>query len=147
MSRELLVWMLLAQAFCSLFMLGLIWFVQVVHYPLFRNVGSQEFRMYELLHTNRTGYVVALPMMGEMLIALLLAWKIGNGYAWAGLGVLAMIWLGTVAWQIPAHGALVRGFNESTWRKLVRTNWLRTIGWSARGVISLLWIAKEMGVV
>jgi len=144
MSREMLVWLLLAQAFCSLFMLGLIWFVQVVHYPLFRNVGRDEFRMYEFRHTNRTGYVVALPMMGEMLLALGLAWKVGGGYAWTGLVVLAMIWLGTVVWQIPAHGALVRGFDESAWRKLVRTNWLRTIGWSVRGVISLLWIAKEL---
>lgn len=43
-------------------MTGVIWFVQVVHYPLFAKVGESAFTTYESLHTIRTGWVVA-PMM------------------------------------------------------------------------------------
>jgi hypothetical protein len=32
-------------------MVGLIWFVQVVHYPLFASVGADEFVAYENAHT------------------------------------------------------------------------------------------------
>jgi hypothetical protein len=34
-----MTWPLLLQAFATFAMTGLIWFVQVVHYPLFRAVG------------------------------------------------------------------------------------------------------------
>ena len=32
------------------FMIGLIWFVQIVHYPLFVYVGSKEFRTFHENH-------------------------------------------------------------------------------------------------
>lgn len=35
MNAETLRWLLAAHAFVTLFMTGLIWFVQVVHYPFF----------------------------------------------------------------------------------------------------------------
>ena len=35
--------MLLTNAFATLAMVGLIWFVQVVHYPLFAKVGNSCF--------------------------------------------------------------------------------------------------------
>ena len=35
-------------------MTGLIWFVQVVHYPLFAAVGADQFVAYEVAHQRRT---------------------------------------------------------------------------------------------
>ena len=45
----------------TLSMVGLIWFVQVVHYPLFARV-EQGFIAYEQIHQQRTTWVVA-PLM------------------------------------------------------------------------------------
>lgn len=55
----------------------------------------------------------------------------------AGTLVLA-IWVSTFVVQVPLHGRLVRGFEISVHRRLVRTNWLRTAVWSVRGVLALL---------
>ena len=48
------------------FMAGVIWFVQVVHYPLFRGVGEHAFRCYEERHTVLTTWVVLPPMVAEL---------------------------------------------------------------------------------
>ncbi len=41
----------LAHITATLYMTGLIWFVQIVHYPLFARVGNAEFSAYEQRHT------------------------------------------------------------------------------------------------
>jgi hypothetical protein len=38
-----MVLLLLANAAATFFMVGVIWFVQVVHYPLFARVGTLDF--------------------------------------------------------------------------------------------------------
>jgi hypothetical protein len=48
-------------------MTGLIWFVQVVHYPLFDEVGQAQFTSYEARHTNLTTIVVVVPMFIELI--------------------------------------------------------------------------------
>jgi sterol desaturase/sphingolipid hydroxylase (fatty acid hydroxylase superfamily) len=58
------------------FMVGLIWFVQVVHYPLFAAVPAGEpFAAYHRQHVRRTTWVVAPVMLVELVtaVALLLA--------------------------------------------------------------------------
>jgi hypothetical protein len=56
---------LTAHLMSTLIMVGLIWFVQVVHYPLMADVGPREFRRYAPLHQSRTTFVVAGPMLTE----------------------------------------------------------------------------------
>ena len=56
---------LLLQAASTLAMVGLIWFVQIVHYPLFAQVGREGFSGYEQAHQNRTTFVVAPLMLVE----------------------------------------------------------------------------------
>ncbi len=51
---------------------------------------------------------------------------------WLGIGLIAFIWASTFLRQVPAHSQLGSGFDEGTWRMLVRSNWLRTIAWSVR---------------
>ena len=130
-------WLLLAHAAMTLFMVGVIWFVQIVHYPLFHRVGEARFAEYERQHTQRTGYVLALPMLVEFATAAALAWRLGGRLAWSGFGLLTVIWLSTWLWQVPAHRRLERGFDAGAFRRLVVTNWLRTVAWSARGFIAL----------
>ena len=130
-------WLLFVHAAMTLFMVGVIWFVQIVHYPLFQCVGEAGFAEYERQHTRGTGYVLAVPMLVEFAAAAALAWRLGGGLAWSGFGLLAVIWLSTWVWQVPAHRRLEQGFDDATHRRLVGTNWVRTAAWSARGIIAL----------
>ena len=44
-------------------MVGVIWFVQLVHYPLFGRVGAAEFPEWQAANLPRTSWVVG-PAMG-----------------------------------------------------------------------------------
>ena len=141
MNAETLRWLLAAHAFVTLFMTGLIWFVQLVHYPLFGRVGETDFAAYEAQHTRRTGLLVGGPMLLELGLAAVLAWSPGGTAAWCGLGLLGIIWLSTAVSQVPMHRRLEKGFDQAVHRRLVVGNWIRTIAWSIRGVLAILMLA------
>jgi hypothetical protein len=121
-------------------MMGLIWFVQLVHYPLFEAVGPDHFVAYESAHQRRTSWVVG-PLMGvEGVSALAIAGALrdeaGFVLSLVGLALLAAIHASTVMLQVPAHRRLSDGYDAETARRLVSTNWVRTIGWSLRVVVA-----------
>jgi len=105
----------LAHVTATLFMCGVIWFVQVVHYPLFLNVGTTQFKAYENAHRDLITWVVTPPMLIEGLTAVLLLWQRPQGvaikYLWIGLGLLLMIWFSTWFVQVPQHNRLTQGFS------------------------------------
>jgi len=126
----------------TLALLGLIWFVQVVHYPLFSLVGREHFVEYERLHQMRTTWVVAPLMSIEALTAsLILVSNLTSPertLAWFGWILLLLIWLSTAFLQVPLHRRLAAGYDSQTATRLVRSNWVRTIAWTVRGVIALM---------
>jgi hypothetical protein len=123
-------------------MIGVIWFVQIVHYPLFGQVGRDGFAEYEAAHSHRTTLVVVPPMLVELATGAWLAFRTPEGMPrWvftAGLALIAVVWLSTFLLQVPRHTQLGRGFDEGAHRALVATNWIRTVAWTARGIL-LLW--------
>jgi hypothetical protein len=130
---------LLLHAAATLFMTGLIWFVQVVHYPMFANVGREGFSAYAQLHSALTTWVVAPVMLVELAAAfyLLTAPQVPRWLSITGAVLLAIVWLSTLLLQVPRHEQLSHGFDATAHFWLVRTNWIRTIGWSLRAVVSL----------
>jgi len=132
--------LLLLHFAATLYMTGLIWFVQVVHYPLFARVSreGQAFTDYERAHVRRTGWVVMPAMLLELAtaIALLLPAFSANRpvHFIASLFVLAGIWIVTFSLSVPCHNKLGQGWDPVAHRRLVSTNWLRTAGWSMRAV-------------
>ena len=128
------------------FMVGLIWFVQIVHYPLFSEIGRGEFGAYALAHQSRTTLVVMPPMLVELATALMLAMGSGGSgpVAGWGLGLVGAIWVSTFAVQVPLHARLGRGYDARTQRLLVSTNWVRTILWTARLPIAGVLLARGL---
>lgn len=136
---------LLVQAFASLALTGLIWCIQVVHYPLFAAVGRDEFVRYEADHARLITLVVGPLMLVELGAALWLVAMRPAGVpawmAWTGLALVAAIWLSTAAIQVPCHAKLAAGFDPEVHARLVSSNWIRTVAWTARGVLALAMIA------
>jgi hypothetical protein len=129
-------------------MAGLIWFVQVVHYPLFAGVGADRFRAYEHAHRWRTSLVVG-PLMGvELLAAAALALApppgVNQGLAVSLLAVLLAIHVTTAVASIPAHDRLNEGFDGVAHRRLCRTNWVRTAGWTTRAIGAAVLVAGAL---
>ena len=127
----------------SCFMTGLIWFVQIVHYPLMSAVGSEESVGYARRHQMRTTLVVAPVMLAEsvsgvLASSILLAGtdvESADGLVHASLALLAVIWLSTFAVQVPRHARLLEAKDDGTVVSLVTTNWIRTIAWTARSCL------------
>ena len=127
-------------------MTGLIWFVQVVHYPLFGAVDAAAFPAYHRDHLRLTTLVVGPLMLAEATAATaILALQLSSSStAWAGVLLLAIVWGATMLLSVPRHDDLAHGFNASAYAALVATNWIRTVAWTARGVLSLTMVADVM---
>ncbi|QOV90468.1 hypothetical protein [Humisphaera borealis] len=132
------------------YMVGLIWFVQVVHYAQFPQVGADRFCDYHRRHTRFTTLAVGPAMLVEMSTAVLLLVRphaaLPTWAAWTGVGLAALLWLSTAFLQVPKHDILSRGFDASACQTLVRTNWLRTAMWTARGVLMAWVVLQALGV-
>jgi len=133
-------WVEIVQAAATFGMTAVIWMVQLVQYPAFARVGTADFAAFHRHHCSAIGWVVGPLMASEMLTALLLAYAGEPAWFWRSmLGGLLLIWLSTALWQGPLHGKLaVMGPQSDLVRQLVRSNWLRTLLWSARSA-GLLW--------
>jgi hypothetical protein len=131
---------LLLHAASTLAMTGLIWFVQVVHYPLFQLGDRQRFRELAASHQARTTIVVAPLMLTEAATALLLLSPLSDvpfAPALVGAVLLTIVWLSTALVQVPMHRHLLDGYSGQVVRRLVGSNWVRTLAWTARAVIAL----------
>jgi hypothetical protein len=70
----------------------------------------------------------------------LFAWPpsdLGHWLPFVGLVLLAVVHASTVFLQVPMHGKLGEGFTRESADRLVRTNWIRTLAWSARGALAV----------
>ncbi len=137
--------LLLLQLLSTLGMFGVIWFVQVVHYPLFLDVGQAQFAAYEAAHANRTTWVVAPLMLVELVTSLLLLFPalrpaaLSPEWAWTGAALVGVVWCSTAFVQVPLHDRLHVGYSAAVIGRLVATNWIRTVAWTIRAGILLGW--------
>ena len=131
-------------------MAGLIWFVQVVHYPLFASVPAAASIDYAHRHQRATAQVVGAPMAVEGVCALWLFVAppdgVGRMLPFVAGVVLAVVLGSTVLLQVPRHGRLAATSDPAdiadVVKGLVVTNWIRTIGWSVRVVLAAVIVAQ-----
>jgi hypothetical protein len=124
-------------------LVGLIWTIQVVHYPSFQYADESTFREMESFHQTRISLVVMPLMLLEIGSGLLLLWSRPDFFpGWAaiwGVLLIGFVWASTFALQVPLHGKLSEGMDTLAIQRLVTTNWIRTIAWTGRGLL-LSWV-------
>lgn len=128
----------------SFFMTGLIWFVQMVQYPGFLKIDPTDFRDYHGFHALRTGFVVIPPMVIELGTSIWLV--IAFNELWLlnaiGLGLVVSIWIITAAFQARYHLQLRNNVSLEIMEKLISTNWIRTLFWTAKAVMGIFLLIK-----
>lgn len=144
--------LVIAHAVASLYMLGLTWFVDRVHYPMMVRYPAEGFQAIEREHMRRTGPVTAPVMLVELATGLMLPWLgpsgVGQGLAW-GLALSALAAFGyTMAVFVPLHRRLSLGFDAQVHRRLCRHHTARSLLWTVRAVLvmCLLWQWGTAGV-
>lgn len=138
---------LLLQLGTTLLLVALIWFVQVVAYPLFARVAAADFLAYHASHSRLITYVNAPLMVGELASSMAwLIWPLSGvprQVAWVGAVLAVATWVVTMFVSVRQQDILAPGFDARAHNLLVATNWLRTASGTARGAI-LLWVIAVM---
>ena len=139
--KSLLAPLFLLDLAATLYMWGVIWTIQVVHYPLFARVGAGEWAGYHSAHTRLITFIVLPAMVTELgtsgLLALTRPAWLSPPLLWAGFACAVLTWAVTFFISVPLHDTLSRGFDPAALSRLVATNWLRTGFWTAHAVILL----------
>ena len=126
--------LLITNILASAFMTGLIWFVQLVHYPSFELIADADFTAFHRFHIPQTGLVVIPPMLAEIgsslwLVAAFDQWWLVNA---VGLSLVIGIWISTFALQARYHKKLQQQPSHQLVRQLITTNWIRTALWTTK---------------
>lgn len=120
-------------------MVGVIWTVQLVHYPLLGRLSALEPSMAATDHQRRITWVVGPPMAAEGITALWLLVDRPDTMsllsALVAAGLLGVALLSTLLMQVPRHTRLAEAHDDDVVRSLIATNWIRTAAWSARGIV------------
>ena len=131
--------LLLLNFAAAAYLTGLIWTVQLVHYPSFGLVPKAAWAAFHAAHTRRMSYVVLAPMVLELGLAIGLAWAgrrlLPGAAGWWSLGLVGLAWAVTFFISVPFHNRLAQGFDYIAIDGLTRTNWLRTLAWTARAAL------------
>lgn len=145
MTIELLI---LLQFASSAYLAGLIWVIQVVHYPMLAELDPKRAAAACARHANVITPIVAPAMLIELATVVLvmppvgIVEPVGNlvPWLWVSLALVVVVWISTFAVQVPLHARLQRQatgtIDAEGVRLLVRTNWIRTVCWTARAALA-----------
>ena len=140
--------LLITNILASAFMTGLIWFVQLVHYPGFELIDATNFTTFHHFHIPRTGLVVIPPMLSELGSSIWLV--IAYDQLWllnaVGLSLVIAIWVSTFALQARYHQKLQQKPNPQLVSRLVTTNWIRTVLWTTKSGFSAYILVKLLSI-
>lgn len=143
---------LLVNLLSTWFLVGLIWLVQLVHYPLFAKAGGAEWDAYHRQHIKMITVIIAPTMLVEALAAAALVFAAKEFAApakicvWVAAALVLVNWLSTAAVQVPLHNQLGQAWDASVVQKLVASNWIRTVAWTVRGLL-LGYVAWQIWVI
>lgn len=126
----------LIQCYITFALFGLIWTIQLVHYPAFHYIDLKKFTEFEKMHMVKITYIVGPLMLGEFVVSLTLLFL--TAFALKSIIVfiiVILLWLSTLLFSIPCHKKLANEKNDGEIQKLISTNWARTILWSLKVLI------------
>ncbi len=145
LSSRTQVGVVVVHAISTWFMVGMIWTIHIVHYPLFESVGDQTYEAFQAKHLDLIGRLLLAPWLIEGLSALLLLFFLsGNLRKIAVVGALLMVSIMALSAFVsaPAHGELTGGFDSDVHSDLMLGNLIRSFLWTARGSLAavVLWV-------
>jgi hypothetical protein len=115
---------------------GVIWTIQIVHYPSFHYIDKLSFTNFHNFHERRISIIVMPLMLIELITSIALyihnMWSIIFAL---NLLIVVLIWCSTFFVQVPIHSILSEKKDKILIEKLVNTNWIRTFLWSMRTLL------------
>lgn len=124
------------------FMTGVIWIIQLIHYPSFAFIEPSAFSNFHKRHTAALGFIAGLTMVAELCTGFLFAINIPSFLTGLNFTLILLIWFCTFFISVPIHNKLASGFNLENIKQLTLTNWYRTALWSLRSILLIYFFLK-----
>ena len=126
--------MLIIHLIATSVMVGVIWVIQLVHYPSFHFIELKQYTTFQRFHMSRISYVVIPAMLTELftLILIVISMDQIDTLIVASAILLIFIWLMTAVFFSGVHQKLTLGYDQTVVDKLVKLNWGRTLLWTLR---------------
>lgn len=129
---------------------GLIWTIQLVHYPSMKFIPEEKFTAYHNFHSQRIS-ILAMPiMLIELFTSLGLFYQNGSSYNHIftiNLILVILIWISTFLIQVPMHNTLSSAKNSRVLNNLILSNWIRTILWTARSLLMVSYLSVNLHLI
>ena len=116
-------------------MVGIIWVIQLLHYPTFHFIKENDYVEFQHFHMQRISFIVVPVMIIELLSGFMLVYYFRSNLLILCLIILLVIWLITFVFFTKLHQSLLGGYDKIIVDKLVQINWSRTVLWSLRLII------------
>ena len=116
-------------------MVGIIWVIQLLHYPTFHFIKESDYVEFQHFHMQRISFIVVPVMIIELLSGFMLVYYFRSNLFILCLTILLVIWLITFVFFTKLHQSLLGGYDKIIVNKLVQINWSRTVLWSLRLII------------
>ena len=115
-------------------MTGVIWVIQIVHYPSFHFIEKELYTAFQKFHMNKISIIVIPIMLAELITGMILFLDKSSKSPFLIISfvILVLIWLITGVFFSKAHNELMTGYQELVVNQLVAMNWIRTLLWTLR---------------
>ena len=115
-------------------MVGVIWVIQLLHYPSFHFIQKSNYSKFQQFHMDRISLIVIPAMVIEFITGIMML-QFGfssNILFISSLFILLIIWGITFVFFTKMHQGLMIGYDEVIVNRLISINWSRTLLWSLR---------------
>ena len=115
-------------------MTGVIWVIQIVHYPSFHFIEKELYTAFQKFHMNKISIIVIPIMLAELITGMMLFLDKSSKSPFLIISfvILVLIWLITGVFFSKAHNELITGYQELVVNQLIAMNWIRTLLWTLR---------------
>ena len=134
--------MLVIHLIATSIIVGVIWVIQLVHYPSFHFIELKQYTTFQRFHMSRISFVVIPAMLTELftLILIIISMDQVDPFIFTSALLLTVIWLMTAVFFSGVHQKLTLGYDQVVVEKLVKLNWGRTLLWTLRLLLISIYI-------
>ena len=134
--------------FLAIYNAGCMTTLQLQHYAIYPSVGKESFANYMGANNRAAAIPTIIPAMLLLITSIALMFYhptfVRTSEAAALLILNGIALASTFAWQRPLQGEMaVSGYDEMKVRRLIVTNWIRTIAHLLIAVIAIITVARR----
>jgi hypothetical protein len=115
-----------------------VWLAQAIMYPSLAHIEENVFVEWHQTYSTRIAFFVIPLLCGQAIIVGIMIYYGGSFLTLLSAAMIALCWASTFGLSVPCHARLQRfGKDLTVIRKLVRTNFIRTILWTTVFLIGI----------